>query len=253
MICNNCGAHFDDNLPNCPYCNTFHYPGARKEYMEKLDDLRENLDELHETIPEMYTSELKSQTKNVKKIFFVIAGIFAAFALLFFITVLFSDSFHSANPKDTLLFTKEAYPVADEFYASGDYDGLLNFYQTSITENEHADFYNWEHYPFLICYENLTIFRESAKKFGTEEFSAFDMHEIFYCYLSNNYHQKGYPMETDDQEMAAAFEEEMETFIDQLNLTEKEFKNLNDLLNSGEYPSWEKIEDFSKQIYQRLY
>ena len=38
MICKNCGAHFDDNLPKCPYCGAFSYIGARKEYMEKLQD-----------------------------------------------------------------------------------------------------------------------------------------------------------------------------------------------------------------------
>jgi hypothetical protein len=60
-------------------------------------------------------------------------------------------------------------------------------------------------------------------------------------------------MGTDDQELVAAFEDEMEDFINQLQLTEKEQKNFNDLLNSSEYPSWEDIETFSKQVYKRLY
>lgn len=253
MICNNCGAHFDDNLPNCPYCSALHYPGARKEYMEKLEDIKENLDDLHETIPEMYTSELKSQTQKVKKIILIIAGIFAAFALLLGIKIFFFDIASSGNQKELLLFTKEAYPIAEEFYAAGDYEGLLNFYQTSIAENEYADFYDWEHYPFLMCYENLTFFREASKKLGTDTSSTLDLQEIFYCYLSNRYYQKGYPMGTDDQELVAAFEDEMEDFINQLQLTEKEQKNFNDLLNSSEYPSWEDIETFSKQVYKRLY
>lgn len=39
MICNNCGAHFDDDLPKCPYCGDFHYAGAQKEYMDKLENV----------------------------------------------------------------------------------------------------------------------------------------------------------------------------------------------------------------------
>ena len=181
MICNNCGAHFDDNLPNCPYCSALHYPGARKEYMEKLEDIKEDLDDLHETIPEVYASELKSQTQKVKKIILIIAGIFASFALLFLVKILFFNIADSGNQKEVLLFTKEAYPIADEFYAAGNYDGLLHFYQTSITENEYADFYDWEHYPFLMCYENLTFFREASKKLGTDTSSPLDLQELFYC------------------------------------------------------------------------
>ena len=48
-------------------------------------------------------------------------------------------------------------------------------------------------------------------------------------------------------------EDEMESVIDSLHLTEDEQKTFNDFLNANEYPSWEEIEDFSKKIYKRLY
>lgn len=167
MICKNCGAHFEDNLPECPYCGEFHYAGAQKEYMGKLENLKENLDDLHETVPEMYANELKSQAKKVRKITLIIGGIFAALVLFFLISTFAFNSIGSRDEKEVLLFTKEAFPIADEYYKSSDYDGLLKFYQTSIKENENADFYNWEHYSFLMCYENLCVFRESAGRLGT--------------------------------------------------------------------------------------
>lgn len=253
MICKNCQADFDDNLPKCPFCGAFHYAGARKGYMEKLEDMKEDLDDLHETIPQMYTAELKTQGKSVRKILLILAGIFTIPILIFLINSFLLDSVGSRDEKAFLLFTKEAYPVADEFYASGDYEGLLNFYYTSIEENENADFYTWDHYPFLMCYENVSIFRNSASRLGTKDFSDSDMHEIFYCYLSNRYYQKGYPMESSDQQMVSSFEDEMEEVIHQLHLTDEEQKDLHDLLSTGEYPSWKDIEDFSKQVYQRLY
>ena len=253
MICKNCQADFDDNLPKCPFCGAFHYAGARKEYMGKLEDMKEDLDDLHETIPQMYTSELKTQAKGVRKILLILAGIFTILILFFIINRFLLDSIGSRDEKAFLLFTKEAYPVADEFYASGDYEGLLNFYHTSIEENENADFYNWDHYPFLMCFENMSIFRESASRLGTKEFSDLDLQEIFYCYLSSRYYQKGYPMESSDQQLVSSFEDEMEEVIHQLQLTDEEQKGLNDLLSAGEYPSLKDIEDFSSRVYQRLY
>ena len=253
MICKNCGASFSDNLPKCPYCGAFHYAGAQKEYMGKLEDMKEDLDDLQKSVPEMYTAELKTQAKQVRKIILIIIGILAMLVLLFFASAFLLDSVGSRDEKEVLLFTKEAFPIADEYYEAGDYDGLLEFYYTSITENENADFYSWDHYPFLICYENLSIFRESAARLGSEDFSDFDMQELFYCYISNRYYQKGYPMEKNDQQLVSSFEEEMESVVDTLALTAEESKEFNDLLNSSEYPSWEEIEDFSKKVYQRIY
>ena len=56
-----------------------------------------------------------------------------------------------------------------------------------------------------------------------------------------------------DQLLAAEFEDEMESVIDSLHLTEEEQKTFNDFLNANEYPSWDDIKDFSKKIYKRLY
>lgn len=253
MICKNCGATFPDNLPKCPYCSEFHYPGAQKEYMGKLNRMKEDLDDLHEEVPKMYSSELRSQAKHARKIALIIAGIFAALILLFAVIFLISNSAGERDAKAVLLFTKEAYPIADEFYNAGDFEGLLDFYHTSITENENADFYSWDHYPFLICYENYCIFMESAHKIGTKDFSAFDMQELFYCYISNRCYQKGYPLDEADQQIISSFEEEMESFINALHLNDEEYKEFNDFLNTKEYPSWDEIEDFSKKVYKRMY
>ena len=75
MICKNCGAHFEDNLPECPYCGEFHYAGAQKEYMGKLENLKENLDDLHETVPEMYTKEFNPETTILEDWFNLTSGL----------------------------------------------------------------------------------------------------------------------------------------------------------------------------------
>lgn len=253
MICKNCGAHFDDNLPKCPYCGALNYTGARKEYMDQLEDMKEDLEDLQETVPEIYTSELKGQARQVRKITLIILGIFALLALLFWGGSFLSDSLYKNDAKAELLFTKDAFPVADEYYAAGDYEGLLKFYQTSMENDENANFYNWEHYPFLICYENYECFRYAASLMGTEDFSDFYMTELFDCYVSNRFYQKGYPMDETDQQLIASYEEEMEAVIDGLGLTKEEQKEFNDLLNATNYPSWDELKSFSKKIYKRIY
>lgn len=60
-------------------------------------------------------------------------------------------------------------------------------------------------------------------------------------------------MESSDQQLVSSFEDEMEDVIYQLQLTDEEQKDLNDLLSAGEYPSLKDIEDFSSRVYQRLY
>lgn len=163
------------------------------------------------------------------------------------------DSLFKYDAKAELLFAKEAYPVADEYYAAGDYEELIKFYHTSMEENENANFYNWEHYPFLMCYENFDCFMHAASLIGTEDFSDFYMIDLFYCYISNRYYQKGYPMDEHDLQLVVSYEEEMEAVINSLGLTEEERKEFNDLLNGAEYPSWNEIKSFSKKIYTRIY
>lgn len=253
MICKNCGAQFDDNLPKCPYCGQFSYAGAEKEYFDRLEDMKEDLQELHETVPEMYTGEIKSQAKDVRKILLIVLAIVAALALLLFGGSFLMDSLYEGDAKAELLFTKEAYPIADEYYAAGDYDGLLKFFQSSVAENENASFYDWEHYAFLICYENYDYFKTSASLIGTDDFSEYDMSELFYCYIANHFYQKGYPMDAKDQDLAASYDEEMETVIDSLNLTEEELTEFDQLLNDHDYASWDDIDALAKKVYERMY
>ena len=41
IICNSCGAEFEDTLPKCPYCGSLNYKGAEAEYLGKLEGMRE--------------------------------------------------------------------------------------------------------------------------------------------------------------------------------------------------------------------
>lgn len=252
MICKNCGAHFDDSLPKCPYCGEFSYAGAEKEYLNRLEDMKEDLEELHETVPEMYHQELKKQTGNLKKIFLIIAAVILVFVLLIFGGSMLMDSLYETDPKEQLLFAREAYPIADEYYEAKDYEGLLAFYQKSVEENSSASFYDWEHYSFLMCYENYRFFQSAAAGKEIKDLSEDDCIEILYCYIANRDYQKGYPMDAADQTLVSSYEDEMELFIDDMALSESVKRELNDLLNTPEIVPWKEIKSLGQKIYKEI-
>lgn len=253
MICKNCGAHFDDHLPECPYCGQFSYSGAEKEYMDRLKNLKEDLEDLNETVPEIYTGEFQKQVKHTRKMILIISVLVLGLILLAFAGRLLLDSLYRNDAKAELLFTKEAFPIADEYYTSGDYEGLLNFYQTSISENRNASFYSWKHYSFLMCYENYDFFKQCAALIGTEELSEYDMTELFYCYIANQYYLKNDSMDPADRQLVSSYADEMDEAIELLSLTEEEQKIFKNLVNGADYPSWDNISKFGKQVYKRIY
>ena len=59
-------------------------------------------------------------------------------------------------------------------------------------------------------------------------------------------------MDETDQQLVSAYEAEMESVIDKLQLTDKELEEFNNLLNDTDYPSWDDIQHFSKKIYKRI-
>ena len=40
-VCVNCGASFEETMPECPYCGHMYEAGAQREYMDQLQELKE--------------------------------------------------------------------------------------------------------------------------------------------------------------------------------------------------------------------
>ena len=73
IICNSCGAEFEDTLPECPYCGTMNYKGAEMEYFGRLEEVRSDMEQLG-SVPEQETrSELKKQRKWILKLVLFLA------------------------------------------------------------------------------------------------------------------------------------------------------------------------------------
>lgn len=65
IACKFCGAHFDEMLPKCPYCESTNIKGAQAQYMERLEDVRSDMEGLAQIPVQETKKEIKKQTKFI--------------------------------------------------------------------------------------------------------------------------------------------------------------------------------------------
>lgn len=256
MYCKNCGAVCDENLPKCPYCGSFSYKGAEKEYLNKLNTMKEELSGLEEEVPKLYKEELKTQSARTARIFLILLASVILLVLLFLCIVRWNDRRYTVDVKAQLLFEQEAFPIADEYYEAGDYDGLLEFFTKTITENENADFSSWKHIHFLACYENYTDFKELTGLMGSASFSRYDMTSVFYDLISTNFNliqPDLFPLDENDLALVSSYVQEMNETLRKLPLTDSETETLQKYISSKDVIPYEDIEKLARKIYKRLY
>lgn len=150
IICISCGAECAEEAANCPYCGSTLPAGAEKKYMEQLMDVKDRLEDLDAAPLEQTKAALRSQGK-VLKIGILIGVIFLVIVLGG--AYLFDRALHRDEEdfKQQYLWKQEYYPVMDELYDKGDFDGLTRFFEEHM-EDENAPLYSWEHYHFLSAY-----------------------------------------------------------------------------------------------------
>ncbi|SCY27215.1 hypothetical protein SAMN02910292_01276 [Lachnospiraceae bacterium XBB2008] len=82
--CLNCGAEFESHEARCPYCGTMYEPGAEKQYMRKLGDIREDMEDLNGLALSETKSELKAAAKStLRTIVIIIVAILLLSGILY--------------------------------------------------------------------------------------------------------------------------------------------------------------------------
>lgn len=157
VICPNCGAAIYENEAKCPFCGYINISGAEEKFMR---DIQKTEDDLNQ-IPELQKAEYKKSMKKSSKIIFITIGIMAVIAAvilgihMLLEYVLFS--YDEGDAKAQMIWANENFPILDEMYAAGDYDGILDFMYELYDENDengtHYTMYDWEHYYFISAYE----------------------------------------------------------------------------------------------------
>lgn len=154
--CSNCGGTFKDTEAKCPYCGNLYEPGAEREYMGKMENIRKNLDDVDDIV----VSDFKSGFKRSLVVFGITALIFLALFGLIFGSILGSQK-------------KEKEEILNNFYAKLDKIAVLDrsttewnqLYETSQYEemcvkvtdsvlNTSLDVGFWKHYDFYLAYSD---------------------------------------------------------------------------------------------------
>lgn len=160
--CTSCGAVFNIHMPSCPFCGSVNELGSEEQYLHYLETIRKNLDEAGNIPEQAYMKEAKS---GLKKAAIVMAILLAIVVLLFLggvvITVVLNNYFANQDLKQAQ-WEQENYPLLDEMYEAGDYDGLVEFWHGLIDKNGHMDYsiWSWEHYEFLVAHSHYIAIKD---------------------------------------------------------------------------------------------
>lgn len=165
VVCDSCGAEFEENLAKCPYCGSMNVKGAEREYMEKLEDVQEDLEELEDAPLDELTDTVKKQGLFLAKVFLVVLAVVGILALARFIL----ERRDRWDPKAEYAWQQEYYPRLDQLYDEGDYDGMVDLALEAMGE-DNAAIWKWEHYDFYEAYLYARDFEEMYSQLGEEMF-----------------------------------------------------------------------------------
>lgn len=116
--CINCGADFDSDLLNCPYCGYENVEAAQEAYHDKIEELVEAREEIHE-LPQKVT---KKRTK-------IVAVVLVLLMVAAFLTAGVLAIKTKLQMRDEIKSEQENKQVMEEYLAKGDYKGLYNYLQ----------------------------------------------------------------------------------------------------------------------------
>ena len=156
VICPNCGASIYENEASCPFCGYINIAGAEEKFMRDIKKTERDMSSL----PQMQKEEYKKSMSKSSKIIFITIGITALIAaVLIGIYLLFNKvifAYNETDAKAQMLWNNENYPILDEMYSNGDYDGIIEFendlYEKNAKEKTSYSMYDWEHSDFMNGY-----------------------------------------------------------------------------------------------------
>lgn len=164
IVCPNCGASIYENEAKCPFCGYINIPGAEEKFMRDMHHTEEQLSQ----IPELQKAEYrKHMSKNSKIILVTIAIAALVAAILGGVYLLFEHvifSYDEVDVKAQMLWERETFPILDEMYEAGDYDGIIQYEYDLYDENEanktNYNIYDWEHFYFINGYRRYQDVKE---------------------------------------------------------------------------------------------
>lgn len=260
VSCSNCGASFQENAPECPYCGQIYIPGAEKEYLDNLHEIREDLSEVEGLSGEIYQSEIKKHTRKTGVIVAVMLIVLLLGSVFIIgMNYLFSYRESEEDIKARMLWQKENFPMLDAWYDEGEYQSILDFMEKTYEEKGYL-LYEWEHYNFIKQFQNYQICMDLKERIiNGEEISEFDAGELLYCGMSLiNYEgeESGYVIElySDSEiETMKQWKPEVENiFSEELQYSQEALKEIQSKLYEDGYLSYDACCDYAEDVLERI-
>ena len=117
MICKNCGAEYDDNLIQCPYCEAENTTKVYQNHYEYIDDLKKRTKDVN---------NLSNKIANASTSIFV-KGIVALFVIVVIVLVI-GFIWAKANGAIGLGKKEKDLEKLENLYEMGDYNQMLDYY-----------------------------------------------------------------------------------------------------------------------------
>lgn len=220
IICQFCGAEFDEMLPKCPYCDSTNIKGAEAEYMDKLEDVRSDMEDLAQVPMQETKKELKKQTKLI---LIVVIAIVALLLVLVAVELAYDKIYFGERDKQAdYVWQQENYPILDELYEQENYDELYELYYQAVVEDK--PIYNWEHYEFCAAISNFMDVEEIwAREKAGESLSDWEYVTLLYMgFRIKNYEESTSYTQQEKEKLAPYIERVRADFEVRWSFTEEE-------------------------------
>lgn len=253
-ICENCGAEVEEKEPRCPYCGTFQYPGAEKEYWEKLGQMKENMKELEPLQKKLYRNEVHRQVRKAGKRLKICAVLLALLAAGGIFWMSWEEKREAETEKAQILWQQEVFPKLDNWYETGDYDAILAFEQELYEEDSPYRIWNWKHSAFLECYEAYLLCTESRERLRMADDAAPEwekencLEDILYWSVWLGLKREQDFSDAKEWEQILKFREETrEMCFESFIMNEKEMEEAQKQIGGEGYADFDACEDYVRE------
>lgn len=159
-ICENCGATYEKELNQCPYCGHMNEQSAEKDYREKLEKVQKQTKDLSDSMDKAYGKEMAVQGKKIWKLFLGIGIVILAFGILYGACELAFDNY-GPDDAEQILWQKQNFPILDELYEKEEFDAIYDF----LNENYQYDIWQWKHAEWYYFYVNYKYIIEGYARY----------------------------------------------------------------------------------------
>lgn len=236
VSCNNCGGQFEDHEPKCPYCGAIFEPGAEKEYMGKMEEIRKDLDKVDDIV----VTDMQS---NLRRFFVVfLTSLVVILSLAALIWKAKSNSVlkekekvtKELNEKMDALIEFDSYTASwDQLYEEGKYDEMCDAV-SGYNESTGMELYYWKHCNFYLAYDAYRSFMDTLSSVKEKkEYDQLDftnaLHKVLviYYYTENEY----VIFSAAEKEcIHLCYETSLNELLDNFDLTLEEYETIRDSL-----------------------